>query len=88
MPLPDGVLKVNLGIPIIVVVTKADHLVHGELRTYLDQNFDFIQKHLRQECLTYAAGLVLVSAKTGQNIDVLYQYVLSRIYGLEFPHKP
>lgn len=65
LPLPDGVLKVNLGIPIMVVVTKADHLVHGELRTYLDQNFDFIQKHLRQECLTYAAGLILVSAKTG-----------------------
>ena len=36
LPLPDGVLKVNLGIPILVVVTKADHLLHGELRTYLD----------------------------------------------------
>jgi hypothetical protein len=36
LPLPDGVLKVNLGIPIIVSVTKADLLIHGELRNFLD----------------------------------------------------
>jgi len=42
LPLPEGVLKVNLGIPIVVAVTKADLLLHGDLRTFLDQNFDFI----------------------------------------------
>jgi hypothetical protein len=42
MGLAEGVLKVNLGIPIVAAVTKADVLLHGDLRTYLDQNFDFI----------------------------------------------
>lgn len=30
MPLPEGVLKVNLGIPIIVVCNKVDLLVRGD----------------------------------------------------------
>ena len=30
MPLPEGVLKVNLGIPIIVVCNKVDLLLHGD----------------------------------------------------------
>lgn len=42
MPLPDGCLKVNLGIPIIVVVNKGDLLLHGDKKSFLDENFDFI----------------------------------------------
>jgi hypothetical protein len=30
MALPEGVLKVNLGIPIIVVIQKVDLLLRGE----------------------------------------------------------
>jgi hypothetical protein len=30
MPLQEGVLKVNLGIPIIVACTKVDMLIRGE----------------------------------------------------------
>ena len=30
MPLPEGVLKVNLGIPIIVVCNKIDLLLRGD----------------------------------------------------------
>lgn len=30
LPLPEGVLQVNLGIPIIVVCSKADLLVRGD----------------------------------------------------------
>lgn len=47
LPLSEGVLKTNLGIPMIVAITKADLLLYGDLRTYLDKHFDFIQKHLR-----------------------------------------
>ena len=30
MPLPEGVLEVNLGIPVIIVCTKSDIMLHGE----------------------------------------------------------
>jgi hypothetical protein len=51
MDLPEGCLKVNLGIPIIVVVQKVDVLLHGDKRQFLEQNLDFIQKHIREYCL-------------------------------------
>lgn len=47
MPLGEGVLKVNLGIPIAVVVTKSDLLHHGEKARFLEENLEFIQKHIR-----------------------------------------
>jgi hypothetical protein len=42
LPLPEGVLKVNLGIPIIVNCTKVDLLMRGEKASYLESNLDFI----------------------------------------------
>lgn len=42
LPLPDGCLKVNLGIPIMVMVNKVDLLLHGDKKSYLEENFDFI----------------------------------------------
>ena len=36
MDLPETCLKVNLGIPIMIVVQKVDALLHGEKRQYLD----------------------------------------------------
>ena len=30
MPLPEGVLEVNLGIPVIIACTKSDLLLHGD----------------------------------------------------------
>ncbi len=51
MPLPEGCLKVNLGIPIMVVVNKSDLLLHGDNKALLEENFDFIQKHVREYAL-------------------------------------
>jgi len=42
MDLPEDCLKVNLGIPIIVVVNKVDLLLHGDKKAFLEENFDFI----------------------------------------------
>ena len=47
MDLPEGVLTVNLGIPIIVVCSKIDLLLHGDKADLLEGNLDFIQKHIR-----------------------------------------
>jgi dynein light intermediate chain 1 len=38
--------------------------------------------------LTYAAALVFVSAKTGSNVELLYKYIMHRLYGFDFDHKP
>jgi Dynein light intermediate chain (DLIC) len=40
--LPEGCLKVNLGIPILVIVNKVDLLLHGDKKNFLEENFDFI----------------------------------------------
>lgn len=42
LDLPEGCLQVNFGIPIIVVVNKVDLLLHGDKKTFLEDNFDFI----------------------------------------------
>lgn len=47
LPLPEGVLKVNLGIPIIVACNKIDLLFRGDKATLLEQNLELMQKHLR-----------------------------------------
>lgn len=89
MPLPEGVLKVNLGIPIIVVCNKIDLLLRGDKAQLLDQSLEFIQKHVRTYCLSYAATLIFTEVMQQQtNLDVLYSYILHRLYDLEFTSKP
>ena len=52
MPLGEGVLKVNLGIPIIVVCNKIDIISQNtEKAKLLQENLDFIQMHVREYCL-------------------------------------
>jgi len=58
LPLPDGVLKSNLGIPITVVCHKIDLLTRGEKGQALEQHIDFIQKNVRAYCLTYGAAMI------------------------------
>jgi len=36
IPLPEGCLKVNLGIPIIVICSKVDLLQHGDKKVLLE----------------------------------------------------
>ena len=62
LELPEGCLQVNFGIPIIVVVNKVDLLLHGDKKTYLEDNFDFIQKHIRDYSLQYGASVVFTSS--------------------------
>ena len=88
MPLPEGVLKVNFGIPMIVLLNKVDLLHHGDTAIMLKKNLDFITKHLRANCLSYAASLIYVSCSSGTNIDLFYKYLMHRIYGFDFPYKP
>lgn len=54
---------------------------------YLEQNVDFIQRHLRNYCLSFAAALIFIETLQLTNIETLYKYILHRLYDYEFQCK-
>lgn len=85
LPLGDNTLTHNLGIPIVVVCTKCDAISTLEKEhDYRDEHLDFIQSHVRHFCLQYGASLVYTSVKEMKNLDVLYKYLVHRLYGFPF----
>eukprot|EP00164_Ancoracysta_twista_P007340 GFYU01010400.1.p1 GENE.GFYU01010400.1~~GFYU01010400.1.p1 ORF type:complete len:449 (-),score=122.63 GFYU01010400.1:74-1387(-) len=88
LPLGEGVLTSNLGIPLIVVGTKSDQLTMLEKEYhYGEAHFDFIQRHLRLFSLEYGASLVYTSSKDSKNCALLSEYLMHRCYGIDFGHK-
>jgi len=74
--LPEGVLTNNLGLEIVVVITKTDYMsVLEKQHDYKEEAFDFIQQSIRKLCLSYGASLFYVSAKVNKNCDLLYKYL-------------
>lgn len=53
----------------------------------LEQNIDFIQYSLRKFCLLYGSSLIFASSNSMSNVQVLYDYILNRIYDTDFVHK-
>lgn len=88
VPLPEGVLKNNLGIPIIVACHKADLISRGDRAQFMEQNIDFIQKHIREHCLFYGASLIFTEIHQTANVEILYKYILHRLYDQEFKDRP
>ncbi|CAL1603732.1 unnamed protein product [Knipowitschia caucasica] len=85
LPLGDNVLTHNLGIPVLVVCTKCDAVgVLEKEHDYRDEHFDFIQSHIRQFCLQYGAGLIYTSVKEEKNLDLLYKYIVHKLYDFQF----
>ncbi|CAH8873279.1 unnamed protein product [Trichobilharzia szidati] len=81
----ENTLCNNLGIPIVVVITKADTMNNLEKQhKFTEEYFDFIQMHVRRFCLSYGAALFYVSVKDDKNCDLLNRYLQSRIYGFPF----
>lgn len=137
-PLPDDVLSTNLGLDIVVAITKTDFMSSLEKEfDYKEEHFDFIQQAIRKFCLRCkywrrevssllalmkptqtcneastdmtnvpdslsplcalvcpppltplasldGAALMYVSAKINKNCDLLYKYLVHRIFGLKF----
>merc|ERR1719290_136246 len=84
--LPEGTLARNLGLDLVVVVTKTDFMSELEKDfDYKDEHFDFIQQAVRKFCLQYGASLFYTSVKEDKNCDLLYKYLVHRIY--HFPFK-
>uniref|UniRef100_A0A3Q1IZQ9 Dynein light intermediate chain n=1 Tax=Anabas testudineus TaxID=64144 RepID=A0A3Q1IZQ9_ANATE len=85
LPLGDNTLTDNLGIPVVVVCTKCDAISTLEKEhDYRDEHLDFIQSHIRRFCLQYGASLVYTSVKEMKNLDILYKYLVHRLYGFPF----
>jgi len=84
--LPEGTLARNLGLDLVVVVTKTDYMSDLEKDfDYKEEHFDFIQQAVRKFCLQYGASLFYTSVKEDKNCDLLYKYLVHRIY--HFPFK-
>lgn len=83
--LEEGTLVCNLGIPIVVVLTRSDAIQQLEKdNEYKDEHFDFIQQHVRKFCLKFGAALFYTSAKDGKNCSLLHKYLVHRLYGFPF----
>ncbi|OMJ91772.1 hypothetical protein SteCoe_5675 [Stentor coeruleus] len=88
IPLAEGVLEVNMGVPIVVICCKSDLVWSVDKNR--DQNeriLDIALKTLREFCVTYGASLFYTSSKNSANVGVIYDYIMHRIYGFPFKHK-
>jgi len=82
IPLPEGCLTKNLGIPIIIVCTKCDLIeeLENKNKNFNDEKFDYIQQVLRTICLEYGASLIYVTTKNPSTFDMLNSYLLSVLF--------
>uniref|UniRef100_A0A8B9H3C3 Dynein light intermediate chain n=1 Tax=Astyanax mexicanus TaxID=7994 RepID=A0A8B9H3C3_ASTMX len=85
LPLGENVLTHNLGIPVLIVCTKCDAVTVLEKdHDYKEEHFDFIQSHIRRFCLQYGAALIYTSVKEEKNLDLLYKYMVHKMYDFQF----
>ncbi|XP_025115032.1 LOW QUALITY PROTEIN: cytoplasmic dynein 1 light intermediate chain 2-like [Pomacea canaliculata] len=85
LPLSPNTLTQNLGIPIVVVLTKCDAVSTLEKEhDFREEHFDFIQQYIRKFCLKFGAALFYTSVKDERNCELLYRYLVHRIYGFPF----
>ncbi|XP_045065953.1 cytoplasmic dynein 1 light intermediate chain 2 isoform X2 [Coregonus clupeaformis] len=85
LPLGDNVLTHNLGIPVLIVCTKCDAVsVLEKEHDFREEHFDFIQSHIRRFCLQYGAALIYTSVKEEKNLDLLYKYIVHKVYDFQF----
>ncbi|KAJ1835073.1 hypothetical protein LPJ63_001431 [Coemansia sp. RSA 2711] len=80
LPLGAGVLATNLGLPLVVVCTKADAMRALEReRAFGEEDFDHVQQVLRAVCLRLGAALVYTSTHNPDSFDALYRYIAHRL---------
>jgi hypothetical protein len=83
------------------VVNKSDIVNMAVERRRFEEDSEYIFKHIRNFALTCkfififhklknldGATIIYTSAKPNINLNILYEYILHRIYKFEFRHKP
>ncbi|CAI2370455.1 unnamed protein product [Moneuplotes crassus] len=88
MDLEEGILNVNLGVPLLVICTKSEVIATGEAMKYFSPRFEFILKNLREFTLRYGATLIFTSSKKGTNMNVLNDYMRFIYSEEDFEHPP
>lgn len=85
LPLDPAILNKNLGISVMVIVTKSDSIsVLDKENEYRIEHFDFIQYHIRRFCLDYGASIFYTTIKDKRTYDKLYKYLAHRLYNFSF----
>lgn len=85
LPLDPSILNNNLGIPIIVIVTKSDYIsILDKDMEFRIEHFDFIQYHIRRFCLDFGAALFYTTIKEKKTYDRLYRYLIHKLYSYPF----
>ncbi|BGP12267.1 hypothetical protein JCM10213_000038 [Rhodosporidiobolus nylandii] len=80
-PLPPGTLTSNLGVGLVIVCTKADHMnILEREREFTEEQFDYIQQTLRTVALRYGAALFYTSQTLPSSFSKLRQYLLHRLF--------
>ena len=87
MPLKEGVLQNNLGIPICIVVNKSDVISQPGEKKFYEENSDFILKHLRETAIPYGASIIYASGKENINLSLLYDYICHLLFNFDLMHK-
>ncbi|XP_048886721.1 cytoplasmic dynein 1 light intermediate chain 2 isoform X2 [Brienomyrus brachyistius] len=84
LPLGENVLTHNLGVPVLVLLTKCDAIsVLEKEHDFREEHFDFMQSHIRQFCLQYGAALIYTSVKEEKNLDLVYKYMVHKLYDFQ-----
>lgn len=73
IPLEEGVLNVNVGMPLIIACNKADYVPKWQEGDY---KFDYVMRHVREFALMFGASVFTVSAVKNRGLDTVYKYIL------------
>lgn len=88
IPLEEGVLTINIGIPLVIILNKSEVTVHGEQASYFKSRFDFIMRHIRKFALMFGGAIFSTSALKQTGLSSFYSYLNHRFYGFDFNEKP
>ena len=88
MPLKEGVLKTNIGVPIVFVIYKSDVVTQSNEKKKYAENSEFILTHIRSLSIEYGATIIYASGKINTNINLLYDYICHILFNFDLIHKP
>ena len=88
MPLKEGVLKTNCGVPLVFVINKSDTIIEHQNNKKIEEDSEFILSHIRLLALEYGATIIYTSGKANINLTILYDYICHILFNFELPHKP
>ena len=86
--LEEGVLNINVGMPVIIACNKSDLIGKWQQDPNNRYDFDWVMRHIRQFALMFGASVFSVSSLKNRGLETLYKYVLHRLYDFDFPEKP